>query len=247
MTLCALIGGSGIDQLTELTIHETKVINTPYGSPSDKIAIGELYGQSYLFLPRHGASHKIPPHTINYRANIWALKSLGVTHIIAFAAVGGITNDMTTGEIVIPDQLIDYTWGREHSYYDINAEDVQHIEFGSPYCTELRSNLISAANLVGQSVLTKSTYGVTQGPRLETAAEIDRMENDGANIVGMTGMPEAALAKELGIKYACIAIVVNPAAGRSKEPISMERILEELKLGSRRAISILKGLDADRL
>ena len=242
MQQIAIIGGSGFDQLPEFVLRDKRNLDTPYGSPSSDILFGELFHHPLIFLPRHGKAHNHPPHRINYRANIWALKECGVSDIIAFAAVGGIARECESGKLVLPDQLIDYTWGREHTFYDGEDNVVEHIDFGEPYCPKLRSALIQAADKASVPVLTSGTYGVTQGPRLETPAEIDRMEKDGCDIVGMTGMPEAALAREADINYACLGLVVNAAAGRSDEPITMELILENLEKASGTALALVEAL-----
>lgn len=240
MSIVAIIGGSGLDVIKDLEITSRKVVRTPYGDPSGIVTAGSLYGKSFVFLPRHGSQHTIPPHKINYRANIWALKDYGVDTIIAFAAVGAIDDSLPSGAIVIPDQLIDYTWGREHTFYDGKSESVQHVEFDAPYSELTRHQLIEAAKKANVSARTEGTYAVTQGPRFETPAEIVKLERDGATIVGMTGMPEAILARELQIDYACVAIVVNPAAGKGDEAISIEKIKVVLKTGSATALSILE-------
>jgi len=170
-----------------------------------------------VFLARHGAPHTLAPHAVNYRANVWALREAGVREIIAINAVGGIGDAYPPGRLVIPDQLIDYTWGREHSYCGGAGRALQHVDFTTPYSASLRRRLLQAAPHVGLEVADGGVYGVTQGPRLETAAEIGRMARDGCDIVGMTGMPEAALARELELDYACCAVVVNRAAGRGED------------------------------
>lgn len=237
----AIIGGSGLGQLDDMEITHRTVVRTPYGDPSGIIIEGNLFHKSFLFLPRHGAGHTIAPHNVNYRANIWALKQSGVKQIIGFAAVGGIRSDMVPGSIAIPDQLVDYTWGRAHTFFDGSTDDVQHIDFSEPYTQVLRSRLLAAASATGTDIIDGGTYGITQGPRLETPAEIDRLERDGVDMVGMTGMPEAALAREVDIDYACIAIIVNPAAGRSSTPITMDTIGKYLHTGVGRAVAILNG------
>ncbi len=241
MNTTAIIGGSGLDTIEKLEVKKRTVVRTPYGDPSGIVISGKLFGSSYVFLPRHGAGHTIPPHKVNYRANIWALKNYGVNRIIAFAAVGGIDESLVPGSIVIPDQLIDYTWGRDHTFFDGESDNVHHIDFTEPYSSVLRRRLILAANKSSIQVVQKGTYAATQGPRFETPAEIDKLERDGASIVGMTGMPETALAKELAIDYACIAIVVNPAAGRGNESITLETIQKHLLTGARKALEILKN------
>ena len=195
MTTLAIIGGTGLTQLSDLTIIKREQLDTPYGSPSAEFVNGEPNNTPVIFLARHGNPHSIAPHKINYRANIWGLKQLGVEQIIAVAAVGGITSEMVPAHIAIPDQIIDYSYGRLHTFFEDEA--VQHIDFTYPYSQKLRSRLISAAAEANIKISPLGTYGCTQGPRLETAAEIQRMERDGCDLVGMTGMPEAALAKEL--------------------------------------------------
>ncbi|MBC8519603.1 MAG: S-methyl-5'-thioinosine phosphorylase [Gammaproteobacteria bacterium] len=208
---------------------ERIMVDTPYGQPSSDLIKAKLKGVELLFLSRHGEDHSIPPHKVNYRANIWALNKLEVGSIVAVAAIGGITEAMLPGRVSIPDQIIDYTWGREHTFFD--GPEVEHIDFSWPYCSELRNSLLDAAGSAGVDVVDGGTYGATQGPRLESAAEIERMERDGCDIVGMTGMPEASLARELGICYACCAVSANWAAGKSDREITMEEIGENLKSG----------------
>lgn len=242
MNKTAIIGGSGFDAIGDLQITARKVARTPYGDPSGIIVTGTLNENSYVFLPRHGAKHTIPPHKINYRANVWALKDSGVERIIALAAVGGIDSALSPGTVVIPDQLIDYTWGREHTFFDGESGEIHHIDFETPYSVSLRQRLIDAANRADIPVVTKGTYAVTQGPRFESPAEILKLERDGADIVGMTGMPEAALARELELNYACLALVVNPAAGKGDEPISLDEIKRYLEITSKKALEILRYL-----
>ncbi len=221
MTRLAVIGGTGIDELAELEIVASHNPQTPFGNPSRPVQEGRFNGVRVYFLQRHGSPAMIPPHLINYRANLWTLKSLGVAEIIAINAVGGINPALAPGRLVIPDQLIDYTWGREHSFDDGSSGALQHIDFTEPYDSALRTALAEAAVGAGITCETQGVHGVTQGPRLETAAEIRRMAADGCDVVGMTGMPEAALARELGMAYASVCMVVNPAAGLGEGPISL--------------------------
>ena len=239
----AIIGGTGFDQIDELKVTDRKVVRTPYGDPSGIVVTGRLGRRTYLFLPRHGAEHSIPPHRVNYRANIWALRHCGVDRILAIAAVGGIDGTLSPGGLVVPDQLIDYTWGRAHTFFDGDSDTVAHIDFTRPYSAALRRRLLEAAAASNIDVRDGGCYAVTQGPRLETAAEIDRLERDGASIVGMTGMPEAALARELDIEYACLAVVVNPAAGRGEGEISMEHIAAYIRIGGRKVLDLLRFFD----
>ena len=224
MKKLAIIGGTGLTSFDDLSINEEKVIDTPYGEPSAAMQFGELAGHEVVFLARHGKNHNIPPHKINYRANIWALKSIGVTDIIAIAAVGGINKSIPPEKIIIPEQIIDYTYGRKHTYFENDLAQVTHIDLTYPYHSVLRKKLLETAKNLKIDVFNGGVYGVTQGPRLETAAEIVRMQHDGCDMVGMTGMPEAALAKELQLNYVCCAVCVNWAAGLTDSEISMEEI-----------------------
>lgn len=217
MTNVAIIGGTGLARMEGLNITRREMVKTPYGAPSCPLLFGELDGRSVVFLARHGVTHRIPPHRINYCANIWALHDAGVERIVAVGAVGGIAAECRTGSIVIPDQIIDYTYDRTNTFFDGDTGEVRHIDFSFPYDDALRQALIDGAIDAGLSPIHTGTYGVTQGPRLETAAEIDRMAREGCTIVGMTGMPEACLARELDLAYACCGVVVNPAAGRQRE------------------------------
>lgn len=221
----AVIGGTGFNALPGFSVSNTLYPETPYGPISGALVCGVLNGQNIAFLNRHGANkhaesaRHIPPHQVNYRANIWALKQLGVERVVAINAVGGIRDDLGPAVVAVPDQIIDYTWGRKHSYFDwddaINAPvEPRHIDFNLPFNPELRGELIEAAEQAGCPVVTHATVAVTQGPRLESIAEVSRLANDGNHLVGMTNMPEAALARELGLDYASLAVVVNWAAGR---------------------------------
>ena len=241
MTTLAIIGGSGLSQLKELKIIKREQLNTPYGAPSAEFITGELNHIKVIFLARHGNPNTLAPHKINYRANIWGLKQLGVERIIAVAAVGGITSSMAPEHIVIPDQIIDYSHGRLHSFFDDKNHPVTHIDFTYPYHPGLRKALITAASHAQVSISPIGTYGCTQGPRLETSAEIKRMQQDGCDLVGMTGMPEAALAKELGIDYAAIAVVANWAAGKGIGEISMTELEQHMQIGMIKVIKLLNA------
>ena len=225
MTL-AVIGGSGLSKLASLEITQRKVVRTPYGEPSGALTFGAIRGHGMVFLARHGYGHTIAPHEVNYRANLWALKEQNVSGVVSVASVGGIRRDVTPGTLLVPDQIIDYTWGRRATFFEGSGAPVTHIDFTEPYTQSLRQRILAAARACGESVLDGGTYAATQGPRLESAAEINRLERDGADIVGMTGMPEAALARELGLEYAAIAVSANYAAGRSESEhaVPMERI-----------------------
>lgn len=242
MEKLAIIGGTGLTQLADFKLNKKEVLTTPYGPPSADYLIGELNGVSAVFLARHGNPHSIPPHKINYCANIWGLKQLGVENIIAVAAVGGITPAMAPAQIAIPDQIIDYTYGRKHSFFEDPGTAVTHIDFTYPYSQPLRAKLIDAASQTGIHISPRATYGCTQGPRLETTAEILRMEKDGCDIVGMTAMPEAALARELGLNYAGIAVVANWAAGKTEGEITMTEIEHNLHSGMANVGLILQKL-----
>jgi 5'-methylthioadenosine phosphorylase len=214
--MLAIIGGSGLTALAGLEKSRQKAVPTPYGDPSAELTFGSLAGHDVVFLARHGTGHTIPPHEVNYRANIWALHAQNVTDVVSVAAVGGIRRDLGPGMLAVPDQIIDYTHSRPSTFFSRTDRPVTHIDFTHPYCEGLRQRLLRAATAASEPAAAGGTYAATQGPRLETAAEINRLERDGADMVGMTGMPEAALARELGLCYAAIAVVANHAAGRGK-------------------------------
>ena len=240
MNKIAIIGGTGLTSLTGVEITETREVDTPFGSPSSALSFGRLGDKEIIFLPRHGKPHAIAPHKINYRANIYALKENGIENIIAVNAVGGITSEMYPERIVIPEQIIDYTYGRNHTFYEDKLDEVTHIDFTKPYNDTLRKQLLGVNAISDLNAFVGSVYAATQGPRLETAAEIDKLEKDGCDIVGMTGMPEAALARELDINYVCLALVVNWAAGKSDEEITMTLIEKHLEQGIGKVKRILK-------
>lgn len=227
----AIIGGTGLTSLDGLQITRKEMVHTPWGEPSGPITHGTLNGIRVAFLARHGYHHTIPPHEVNYRANIYALREVGIEKVVAVAAVGGIAPGLAPGSLVITDQIIDYTWGRGHTFFEGKLDEVVHVDFTSPYDGPLRDALIAAAARARVTCAASGTYGVTQGPRLESAAEIDRLERDGCDVVGMTGMPEAALAREVGLAYAHCAVVANPAAGRGDGVITMQQIREQLETG----------------
>jgi len=240
MAELAIIGGTGLTALNNLDIKRHQEIRTPYGEPSGPLVHGQLCNTDVVFLPRHGSAHTIAPHRINYRANIWALREIGVHKVIAVAAVGGIRQDMPPGRLAFPDQIIDYTWSRPHTYFESDLDQVTHIDFTEPYSEPVRQVLITAARQLELEAAEHGTYAATQGPRLETAAEIDRLERDGCSMVGMTGMPEAALARELGLCYASCAVIANWAAGRGTGPISMADIETSLVSGMAKVRSLLE-------
>ena len=238
--LQAIIGGTGLTSLDTLEIIRREMVPTPFGEPSGPLIHGELCDREVVFLARHGHSHTIPPHKVNYRANLWALKYIGVQRVIAVAAVGGIRSDMAPGMLAFPDQIVDYTWSRPHTFFEENLSHVTHIDFTYPYDSALREKLIQAARQTRLDAREDGTYGATQGPRLEAAAEIRRMEQDGCDMVGMTGMPEAALAREIGLDYATCAVVTNWAAGKGVGVISMEEIQGHLFTGMAK-VKVLLG------
>lgn len=214
--MLGIIGGSGLTQLANLEITHRQVARTPYGEPSGALTFGRIGEVELVFIPRHGYGHTIPPHLVNYRANMWALQEQGVQDVVSVATVGGIHPDLHPGCMVVPSQIIDYTWGRKSTYYDeVTDKPVTHVDFTEPYARALRALCIRAIADVGETCVDGGVYATMQGPRLETAAEINRLERDGATIVGMTGMPEAVLARELGLNYAAICVVANHAAGRA--------------------------------
>jgi len=240
MSKIAIIGGTGLTSIQCLEITRREMVRTPYGEPSGPVTHGILCGHDVVFLPRHGQGHTIPPHNVNYRANIWALKSIGIENVLAVAAVGGIREDLSPGAIAIPDQIIDYTFSRNNTFFDKGDGPVKHIDFTWPYCESMRQIAIQAGKDAGISISEKATYAVTQGPRLETAAEVDRLERDGADVIGMTGMPEAALAKELELCYACCAVIANRAAGRGEGEITLGEIEQNILSGMQKIEKMLE-------
>lgn len=246
--MLAIIGGSGLTQLANLDVSRREVARTPYGDTSGALTFGNIGGQEVVFIARHGYGHTIPPHLVNYRANIWALaKVAAATRIVSVASVGGIRSNLSPGAIVVPHQIIDYTRGRNNSFFEGGDSQVVHVDFTHPYDSRLRGDLLQSAQRCGESVFDGAIYATTQGPRLETAAEIDRLERDGADIVGMTGMPEAVLARELGVPYAAVCVVANWAAGRmsSREGIVFSSIEDVLHKNLVRVRTILEKLCHD--
>jgi len=242
MSRLAIIGGSGFATMRGLEVLDYQQPDTPYG-PASAPVMRDLWGDTELFfLPWHGTGHSIPPHRIDYRANLWALKACGVERVVGLAAVGGIGGAFGPQVLAVPDQIIDYTYGRAHSFSDGDQGEVLHIDFTRPYCEDLRQALLRAARDCDLAVEDGGTYGATQGPRLETAAEIMRLERDGCDLVDMTGMPEAALAREFGLCYACFAFVVNCAAGKARGEIRMEAIGANITACSVRIERILTAL-----
>jgi 5'-methylthioadenosine phosphorylase len=238
----AIIGGSGLAKLSALQKTRRQVTRSPYGEPSGALTFGELAGREVVFLARHGYGHTIAPHEINYRANIWALKEIGVQGVFAVATVGGVRPDLGPGTLVVPDQIIDYTHSRKSTFFEGAEARVTHVDFTLPYSARLRAALLQAARAAGEAVVDGATYACTQGPRLETAAEIERIARDGGELVGMTGMPEAALAREAGLEYATLGVVVNHAAGRgdSRQEIRLEDLDSVMKQTVTRAVRVLE-------
>ncbi len=238
----AIIGGSGLAKLTALSNVRREVMRTPFGEPSGALTIGTFGGREVAFLARHGYGHTIPPHAINYRANIWALKELGVDGVISVATVGGVRLEYGPGTLVVPDQIIDYTHSRASTFFQGADAAVVHVDFTQPYSARLRDLLLTAGSRCGQQVFDGGVYACTQGPRLETAAEIERIARDGGDLVGMTGMPEAALAREADLDYAALCVVVNHAAGRgsSAQRIELKELDEVMRTTVKRAICVLE-------
>ncbi len=240
----AVIGGTGVYALEALSEARELYLDTPYGEPSAPIRVGLLAGARVAFLARHGEGHHLPPHRINYRANVWALHAIGARRVLAINAVGGISPEYGPATLGVPEQLIDYSCGRVGTFCEEADVPVQHVDMGSPYTPALRAQLLAAARQAGVNVVDGGCYGVTQGPRLETRAEIARMRRDGCDLVGMTGMPEAALARELDLHYACLALVANWAAGCDPEPhdITMDEVHANMAQASRHLPAIIERL-----
>ncbi|OQX35760.1 MAG: 5'-methylthioadenosine phosphorylase [Oceanospirillales bacterium LUC14_002_19_P2] len=239
MSMTAIIGGTGFTDLDGLNIQREEILETCWGAVSAPVLIGDFHGHEVVFLARHAPDHSLPPHKINYRANIQALKTLGVNRIIAVNAVGGITESMDSGVICIPDQIIDYTSNREHTFFSDDFEVTNHIDFTMPYDEMLRQSLIQGAIKAKLDAKQGGVYGCVNGPRLETAAEILRMERDGCDLTGMTGMPEAALAREFGLPYASICLVVNRAAGKAIGEITIDAMRQVLVEGMQKVRQLI--------
>ena len=244
--MLAIIGGSGLTQLSSLEVGRRKLARTPYGEPSGALTYGRIGSTDVVFLARHGYGHTIAPHEVNYRANLWALKDAGASEVVSVASVGGIRKDVWPGTLLLPDQVIDYTWGRPSTYFEGPGSPVNHIDFTEPYSATLRRRILAAAAAIGERINDGGVYAATQGPRLESAAEINRLQRDGADIVGMTGMPEAALAREINLEYATIAVVANYAAGRgdSEHAVPLDKIQAVLDEAMGRVRRIIEKLCA---
>jgi len=244
--MLAIVGGSGLTQLSSMQVAERRAVRTPYGEPSAALAFGRIGAREVIFLARHGERHGFAPHEVNYRANLWALKDAGALEVLSVATVGAIRAALAPGTLVLPDQIIDYTWGRHATYHEGPGAQVNHVDFTEPYSHGLRGKIRDAARACGETLIDGGVYATTQGPRLETAAEINRLERDGADIVGMTAMPEAALAREISLEYAAIAVVANHAAGRgdAKRAVPLERIAAVLEEAMGRVRRIIERLCA---
>jgi 5'-methylthioadenosine phosphorylase len=239
----AIIGGSGLAKLSTLEAPRRQVMRTPYGEPSGALTFGRVAGAEVVFVARHGYGHTLAPHEINYRANLWALRELKVEGVVSVATVGGIRSDMGPGTLVVPDQIIDYSHSRKATFFEGSEMPVIHVDFTEPYTPALRQRLLGAAAACGEAVIDGGVYACTQGPRLETAAEIERIARDGGDMVGMTGMPEAVLAREAELAYATLGVVVNHAAGRgdSKHEIKLEELEEVMRATMTRAVRIMNS------
>ena len=242
--MLAIIGGSGLAKLGILRNTRRTAMRTPYGAPSARLTVGKIGNRQIVFLARHGDGHTIAPHEVNYRANLWALKKAGAREVLSVATVGGIATSMAPGVLTVPHQIIDYTWGRRSTYFEGKGKPVEHIDFTEPYARPMRDKILAAAKACGETVGDGGVYATTQGPRLETAAEIEKLSRDGADLVGMTAMPEAGLARELNLEYAAIAVVANYAAGRgdSKRAIPLEKIGAVLDEAMERVRRIIEEL-----
>ena len=240
----AIIGGTGLYRLADLGGNEALERETPFGAASGPVRLGRMFGKRVAFLARHGEGHGLPPHRVNYRANLWLLQEAGAARVLAINTVGGITDAYGPRVLALPDQLIDYTYGRAHSFWD-GAGEMLHVEFADPYAGALREALVAAAGSAGVAVVDGGCYGATQGPRFESRAEVERMRRDGCDLVGMTGMPEAGLARELGLDYACLAIVANWAAGcggGGGGEIALPEVFANIEAANARLPALLEAL-----
>jgi 5'-methylthioadenosine phosphorylase len=239
MALFGVIGGSGVYDIPGVEISDSVKLSTPYGEPSDVYRIGKAAGSEIAFLPRHGSMHHIQPHKINYRANIWGFRELGVRKILSVGASGGISLKVEPGWIAVPDQIIDLTSGRHSTFYD--SDEVIHIDFTEPFCKDLRDHILCAAEDSGVHAVDKATYICVNGPRLETAAEIRAFSILGADLVGMTAMPEAVLARELEICFAGVSVVTNYAAGITGKKLTATEVIEVMKGSAMKVKTLLKA------
>lgn len=237
MIKAGIIAGSGFYKIDGVKVIEERTVTTPYGRPSDVYRICEFSGKEFAFIARHGSPHRLPPHKVNYRANIWGFKDLGVERILSVNAVGGINRMLQPGDIVIADQVIDMTHGRESTFYD--GPEVVHIDFTMPYCPELRGSLFEAGRKNNIPVRESATYLSSNGPRLESKAEISFYSQIGGDIVGMTGMPEASLAREIELCFAKVCVVTNYAAGISEEKLTVTEVVDTMKVSTQKVKTLL--------
>ncbi len=243
MGILGIVGGTGLERIDGVQDRREQSLVTPYGPPSAPLVHARIEGRPLIFLARHGVEHRLAPHEINYRANLWALAEAGATRVVGVGAVGAIQDAPEPAGVAVPDQLIDYTYDRAQTFFEGAHEAVHHVDFSRPYTPELRRALLAAAERAGVDVTDGGCYGATQGPRLETAAEIQRMQRDGCTLVGMTGMPEAVLARELGLPYAALCVVANMAAGKTDGDLDMAAVRGCLEAGMARAQAILVALE----
>jgi 5'-deoxy-5'-methylthioadenosine phosphorylase len=243
MAILGIVGGTGLERIDGVQDRREQSLVTPYGPPSAPLVHARIEGRPVIFLARHGIEHRMAPHEINYRANLWALAEAGATSIVGVGAVGAIRHAPEPASVAVPDQLIDYTHGRAQTFFEGAHEPVHHVDFSRPYTPRLRTALLAAAEHAGVEVTDGGCYGATQGPRLETVAEIERMERDGCTLVGMTGMPEAVLARELGLPYAALCVVANMAAGKADGALDIAVVRRCLETGMTRAQAILAAID----
>jgi 5'-methylthioadenosine phosphorylase len=239
MSKIGVIGGSGLYEIRGLTIKKRRTLTTPFGKPSEKYLIGKIGNKEIIFLPRHGKHHNIPPHMINYRANIWGFKKLGVERILSISAVGGINKGFKPGDIVILDQILDMTKNRKSTFYE-GKNGVVHVDFTEPFCPEARKILLKAGKRIKVSLRNGGTYVAVEGPRLETSSEIKSFGMLGGDVVGMTGMPEASLARELEICYSGLSVVANYAAGISKKKLTVAEVMEAMNASTEKIKHLLK-------
>lgn len=234
----ALVGGTGLTELDDYA--ETIEMETPYGLPSAPLRVVETSPVRVIFLPRHGNPHRFPPHRVNYRANMWALREAGADHVLAVYAVGGIHEPYRPAALALPDQLIDYSWGREHTYSDSDSAPLVHVDFTNPYEGPMRQTLLQAAQKSSLDIVDGGCIGVFQGPRLESSAEVEKARRDGCDMAGMTALPETGLARELGLDYAGLAVISNWGAGVKNERLSEADIAETLQEPMARVRKLLK-------
>ncbi len=246
--MLGVIGGSGLYEVDGVEVLEEVEVKTPWGEPSDKYILTQIEGKKVVFLPRHGRGHKFPPHLINFRANLWGFRKLGVNKILSVSAVGGINPLLKAGDFVLSNQFLDFTKSRQSTFYEgiyskFDEEDtkndlvnqylkdkrVVHIDVSEPFCPQLQKSLQNTLGKLGYNYLSNATYAATEGPRLETAAEIKALSTLGADIVGMTLVPEIVLARELAMHFVSLSVVTNLAAGISKDRLTSDEVIEMMK------------------